>query len=511
MSEIIEKQSGDMKAAWLGWAWVLPQGILALLNWQAWILVRGDMSPLQHSRAIQIGIFEGALLASGCLAWIILTLRRKPIGIGLALAAIAGHTGYLWLFLQRLDHLLPSTVTLWMLPDTELPFYQFSLMMPVVFLMMVRLARIRLGLSTPLDVGLSLAALVLIPSGAFIFGSLITRIERAFSWHENIQYILIAAMVAGTAFILVVFLRLMIRLHDLVQTRSWSDWAIPLAAGLAAPLAGLALNATIPFPYDFQDVAVYGMTLLNAVALLIPFRPGSPWALPGWVARAAMYPFTVYFFLVFLPFLPLSLLAMIAAGAGFLILAPLLLFVVHTRRLWEQGRSLAAQHGSARMAAAFAACVLVLPAACMLRNEVDRRTLNQAVNAVYSPDYAATRVPIRTAPLRRALDRMDDMKHGIYLPYLSDIYNAMVFRGMVLPDEKAALIEQSLIGKERPGESRSGLFGNGFLGMRSRGTRGTRRGGNVTREAGPVKGGNTIIAFVTDPDGYKIELIQRDA
>ena len=34
-------------------------------------------------------------------------------------------------------------------------------------------------------------------------------------------------------------------------------------------------------------------------------------------------------------------------------------------------------------------------------------------------------------------------------------------------------------------------------------------GGAVTREAGPVKGGTTVIAFVTDPDGYKVELIQR--
>ena len=34
-------------------------------------------------------------------------------------------------------------------------------------------------------------------------------------------------------------------------------------------------------------------------------------------------------------------------------------------------------------------------------------------------------------------------------------------------------------------------------------------GGNVTREPGPVKGGTTVIAFITDPDGYKIELIQR--
>ncbi len=34
-------------------------------------------------------------------------------------------------------------------------------------------------------------------------------------------------------------------------------------------------------------------------------------------------------------------------------------------------------------------------------------------------------------------------------------------------------------------------------------------GGAVTREAGPVKGGTTVIAFITDPDGYKVELIER--
>ena len=35
------------------------------------------------------------------------------------------------------------------------------------------------------------------------------------------------------------------------------------------------------------------------------------------------------------------------------------------------------------------------------------------------------------------------------------------------------------------------------------------KGGTVTREAGPVKGGSTVIAFVADPDGYKIEFIER--
>jgi lactoylglutathione lyase len=35
------------------------------------------------------------------------------------------------------------------------------------------------------------------------------------------------------------------------------------------------------------------------------------------------------------------------------------------------------------------------------------------------------------------------------------------------------------------------------------------KGGTVTREAGPVKGGSTVIAFVQDPDGYKIEFIEQ--
>lgn len=36
-----------------------------------------------------------------------------------------------------------------------------------------------------------------------------------------------------------------------------------------------------------------------------------------------------------------------------------------------------------------------------------------------------------------------------------------------------------------------------------------KRGGRVAREAGPMKHGTTVIAFVEDPDGYKIEFIQR--
>ena len=41
-------------------------------------------------------------------------------------------------------------------------------------------------------------------------------------------------------------------------------------------------------------------------------------------------------------------------------------------------------------------------------------------------------------------------------------------------------------------------------------TKAAELGGAITREPGPVAGGSTVIAFISDPDGYKIELIERD-
>ena len=57
--------------------------------------------------------------------------------------------------------------------------------------------------------------------------------------------------------------------------------------------------------------------------------------------------------------------------------------------------------------------------------------------------------------------------------------------------------------------SRSGRRARGARAEKSAWDGAGRRGGAGTREAGPVKGGTTVIAFAEDPDGYKIEFIER--
>jgi hypothetical protein len=167
---------------------------------------------------------------------------------------------------------------------------------------------------------------------------------------------------------------------------------------------------------------------------------------------------------------------MIAAGSGILILAPVLLVVVHGRMLFDQGRVLAGLHGGRRIAVLFAACLLVLPAGFVIRCESDRQTLGRAVDAVFSPDYRSKTIEFSRGRLARALRHMEDVKQGIYLPYLTDAYNTIVFHGLVLPDEKVDLIRRSLLGETAARSERS-LWGRGVFGGRPQGVRRTRGAG----------------------------------
>ena len=87
----------------------------------------------------------------------------------------------------------------------------------------------------------------------------------------------------------------------------------------------------------------------------------------------------------------------------------------------------------------------------------------------------------------------------------------LAFVGYAANPEQAEIELTYNYGVER--YEHGGAFGHIALGVddaRAACARIRAAGGRVTRDAGPVAGGSTVIAFVEDPDGYKIELIERD-
>jgi lactoylglutathione lyase len=120
--------------------------------------------------------------------------------------------------------------------------------------------------------------------------------------------------------------------------------------------------------------------------------------------------------------------------------------------------------------------------------------------------------------------RVGDMQRSVR--FYTDVLGMKVLRTTDRPDQKYSLTFVGYDSEERAtvleltynyGVERYDLgsaFGHIAIGVpdvKGACERVRKSGGKVTREAGPVKGGSTVIAFVEDPDGYKIEFIERRA
>lgn len=447
------------------WLWVIPQLGLLLLNLRAWSLATGEATVEQAQAAAWIGAAQVTLLAVGAALWLVPRLRSRAVGLPACGVGLILNIAYLWFFFPQFDHVWPSTVAPWMLPQTEIVFYQFALVMPALFYCGLRLACIELRLHRGVDIGLSFGMFVAIPVTWYVLFNLVVLVSHRL-FERATEAVAILFLATSTVLVMMAFLRLLYFLYSWLSSKSWGQTAMTAVAGILCPIAGLLLNIRIPFPCDFQAVGIYVLAVLNGVVLITPLPRRPNLALLVWWARSALYAFTLYFFIVFLPFLPLSLLAMLACGAGFLILAPTLLFIIHTRRIAADAATLAALHGRGLVLVLFLAGLVTIPAGFTASAWLDRTALTAAMDAVFSPDIRQTRVPLHPHTVAHSLDHLRDMKDGIYLPFLSDAYNAMVFNGMVLPDSKVETLSRALLGKPPRPPTKSERFSL-FLAPRS--------------------------------------------
>jgi len=450
------------------WVSVLPQFFLLLYNLRAFWVVRGECTHQGRTLWRWVIAFEIAMiLGTGALA-LVLRWRRRLVSWQASWALLIPPILYLWLVTQAsLGTLLPASVTAWILPVDQFLYYQFALMMPVIFYATVRLACVDIRFLSPSVEAVVIAGAV---TGPPLFWLVV---PRGFQW-------LPSWMVAGCwVFWIVLFLcSAVLLIAGLVRAcvagylavrrmGCLAQGVLTFLAGIAGPIGGLWLNSRIPFPADFQSWAVFGMALTNGCLLMLPDFE-RPWLCRlVWLAQCAFFPFTIYFLLVFLPFLPLSIPAIVLFGSGFLILTPTILFFVHGQRLLDGYGSFSADRKRFAPALLAAGAMAILPGATIAQTLVDRMVLRSAIDYVFSPDYRrADRFHGSRFAVRHSLERLRDFKAGAYQPFLSDFYNWVVFGNLVLPDDKMNQIARAFFGRDldpaKP--DRMPIFGGGRTG-----------------------------------------------
>lgn len=434
------------------WLWVLPIGVLLLLNAQAFWLIEGNLDVGQRQDALVFGAANVANLLAGAALYFLAARRTKdpastfPTEPGWGAPALLVQTAFLWWGAVWSERFLPASVTTWIYPEQRHLFNQFAFAMLPLFLGLLRLA----GARSPKNLGRALAFnLAAAVAGPVLLYGLAMTLSRFRSLHE-VAAVTFATSVVGFG-ILMFFGIVRILLVGLRQVHRWHPAGRQVAIVLIAavlPIGGLVLNRAIPFPVDFQAWEIYALVIANAGILLLASRRPARWPRLSFPLLCATFPFSLYFFIVFLPYTPLSIVAIIALGSGFLVLAPIFLFILHLYALHQARQELASGAQRGRLALTGTLCFLLLPAFFTARGLADKTALNAALDYVYAPSVTTenSRYPASLVNLRRALNSHRSYKNGIYYPLLSDFYSWLVFDNLVLPDDKLDRLEQTFFG-----------------------------------------------------------------
>ncbi len=343
--------------------------------------------------------------------------------------------------------------------------YTLTLMMPALsyglILLVFRYMPRKEGYSAWKDLG----AAAVIPVGWYVAVNVLVPFSRQLAlWKINSGMIAhtVAILFVASSVLFLFFLTRMVCVLLVKAPRVWQIARIPVV--IVLPLLGLAVNngaaRLLPVEFSFGDFshpAFYIVALLMGALLLLPPFENKTARLAIFFGKSLTLVYTSYFFLVFLPYLPLSIAAVVAAGLGFLMLTPLVLMFIHLRSLWEDFSYLSAIYRRYRLVLVFVLGIAILPAAVTFSYNNDRVYLNQALKYMYEPDYSKPQeMDINTAALKRTFDnikanrdesgRLGRIAAGGRKPYLSAYYKWLVLDNLTLSDKRISEMERVFLG-----------------------------------------------------------------
>ncbi|UOQ96586.1 MSEP-CTERM sorting domain-containing protein [Hymenobacter sp. 5317J-9] len=431
--------------------------------------------------ASSVDLWQGyglALLAMGVIAACYAgtqLVQERPLGGWFSVAVLVGYSVWLCLVTAESGKLLPpGAVPRWMLPTEPLLMAWTFLMPTLAYAMLVLVARLTPD-DQPHHAAPNILLAVVTPFGWWLVFAVLSWIEdhtrgastapyASSRWDVIGGFLLVVGLVLST---LSFFFFLVRALFIITQRRSgfWADtglfWKVIIT--LVLPLLGLVVNNGSLFGDgsprqesgifgNFTSPWFYALAVLNSILLCLTDSPRPGVRLLQLLGRSALFGYTFYFFLVFLPFLPLAIPAIILIGTGFLLLAPLMLFVVHVRQLHEDVAALQTVFARGTVRAALLGGLAVLPLVVTASFWHRRQVLHEALAYVYTPDFSQTE-PVDPSALAATLtvvrqnkDRNMDFLFGSQQPYLSTYFNWLVLDNLMLSEEKLSELDRIFMG-----------------------------------------------------------------
>ena len=401
------------------------------------------------------------LLNFGYAVW--LTTKKQDVSVLYGVIALLCYIPFVYLFGFHLNKIIPFSIPQWMFSGNNIMYVGTFLMPTLAYSSFVLVVHFTPE-ATEHNAWKNFLIAIIIPVSWYVFSQVLLPlwkpVENNFGIHLLIIFIIIGTLI---------FLFFLIRGILIIATKKanvWQKyqlaWKIPIS--IVLPLIGLAVNNGHLFNNfsanssgifgDFNSYWFYILALVNGILICLPNLENKIYRSVLFAGRCVTFAYTVYFFLVFLPFLPISIIAVAAIGTGFLMLAPLFLFVLHINELSKDFAYLKGYFSKNMIWVISLVGFLIIPMFITSTYIKDKAVLNEALDYIYNPDYSKV-YEINKVSLQKTLnvvkhhkDRNQDVIFGSQIPYLSSYFNWLVLDNLTISDAKINTIEKIFFGSK---------------------------------------------------------------
>lgn len=450
----------------------IPLLILSFILYNDYSIIKSLLDEETHSLWFK---FSGALLLLfvGNLAFAIYHfIKKTELNYSYAIYSSIFYLVYLYCYFQYIDEIVPSTIPDWMISG-NLFLHMGTFIMPTLIHSILIFTLI---FTKDIDKASALKnflALIAIPIIAYLSSQIGLPILHQIDTNFSIHFIIIAFIL--TTFLFLFFLIRLFYILILKKGYAWKKyqlaWKIPVC--ILFPILGLLINNGVSsFSQlfvntngifgNFSSPWFYLFAIVNGVLLCLPKFKNHQSKLLLFVLKTILFTYIVYFFLVFLPYLPFALLAIIALGTGFLMLTPIMIFVIQSIQLYNDFNDLTSQFSKKTLLIIAVVAFSVLPTTITFNYIQDKYVIKETLEYVYNPDFEKEyKIDIHSLEntlfsIKASKKSKDSFVFGENLPYLNTYFNWLVLDNLTLSETKLNHIERIFFGEK----NKSGEFFN---------------------------------------------------
>ncbi|GAB6124162.1 MSEP-CTERM sorting domain-containing protein [Dysgonomonas termitidis] len=421
----------------------LPVALILFLEWGEFQIIKSllEYPALARWKTFALVLLILALLNAAYA--IVQTVRKKRIDMVYCIVSFVAFLCFIYIYYYNYDDLVPSGIPDWMISG-NLPMYAGAFLMPTLIHALFALALLLTPHARKQKASINIVVAISIPFFTYVFATMVLPLWDGMRFGSEHLY-LVSAILATTVFLFFIirFIYILISRRNIFKEYELA-WKIPVA--IIFPILGLYINKEFDNLFgNFSDPWFYITAVTNGLLICIPAPENRQPRLWLYTGRCITFMYTLYFFLVMLPFLPLSVFAIIIFGGGFLMLTPLILFPIHLNDIVKDFNNLKRSYKKPLLYTITIISISTLPIAITVTYKYDRSVLHTTLEYLYSPDYTKE-YKLNGKSVERILEATDthDRRGSTIFysstPYLSGYYKWLVLDNLTLPESKRKLI-----------------------------------------------------------------------